>query len=176
MEKVVLITGGARSGKSRYAESRVAAFPAPWIYFATAQAGDEEMVERIRQHQARRSSQWRTVEEPLCLVDALKENEHSCGARLVDCLTLWLSNLMGSQRDVAVEIDRLCQYLAGTTTPVVLVSNEVGMGIVPANPQARQFRDHSGRLNQAVAELAAEVILMVSGLPVGVKPGRSSQS
>ncbi len=174
MERVILITGGARSGKSRYAEARVAAYASPWAFLATAEAGDEEMAERIRLHQRRRSQEWRTVEAPLALVDALQETASICGAQLVDCLTLWLSNLMQAERDVGAEIDRLYNYLTDTTTPVVLVTNEVGMGIVPANALARRFRDEAGRMNQAIAVVAQEVVLMVSGYPTTVKPALHS--
>ncbi len=174
MGRVILITGGARSGKSRYAEARVAAYPSPWAFLATAEAGDEEMAERIRLHQTRRSQEWRTVEAPLALVDALQETARFSGAQLVDCLTLWLSNLMQAERDVGAEMDRLCNYLTDTTTPVVLVTNEVGMGIVPANALARRFRDEAGRMNQAIAVVAQEVVLMVSGYPTTVKPALHS--
>ncbi len=170
MGRVILITGGARSGKSRYAEARVAAYPSPWAFLATAEAGDEEMAERIRLHKTRRSQELHTVEAPLALVDALQETARFCGAQLVDCLTLWLSNLMQAERDVGAEIDRLCNYLTDTTTPVVLVTNEVGMGIVPANALARRFRDEAGRMNQAIAVVAQEVVLIVSGYPTTVKP------
>ena len=174
MGTVILITGGARSGKSRYAEARVAAFPSPWAFLATAEAGDEEMAERILLHQTRRSQDWRTVEAPLALVDALRETASTSGAQMIDCLTLWLSNLMQAEHDVGAEIDRLCDYLTDTATPVVLVTNEVGMGIVPANALARRFRDEAGRMNQSVATVAQEVILMVSGYPTTVKPALHS--
>ena len=168
MREVVLITGGVRSGKSRYAEARIAAQAPPWVYVATAEARDDEMAERIRRHRARRSADWHTVEAPLDLLGALTESENA-GGRLVDCLTLWLSNLLEAGRDITTESGRLCDYLARTETPVVLVTNEVGLGIVPENPLARRFRDAAGELNQAVAETATEVILMVAGHPVPVK-------
>lgn len=169
MREVLLITGGVRSGKSRYAEARIAAHAPPWAYIATAEARDEEMAERIRRHRAHRSGDWRTLETPLRLTEALAESEDA-GSRLVDCLTLWLSNLMEAERDIAAETERLCGYLAETRTPVVLVTNEVGLGIVPENPLARRFRDEAGLLNQAIAEVAGEVVLMVAGHPVPVKP------
>ena len=169
MHEVLLITGGVRSGKSRYAEARIAAHAPPWAYIATAEARDEEMAERIRRHRNRRSRDWRTLEAPLGLTGALAESEDA-GGRLVDCLTLWLSNLMEAERDIAVETEQLCDYLARTEAPVVLVTNEVGLGIVPENPLARRFRDAAGELNQRVAEVAGEVVLMVAGHPVPVKP------
>lgn len=173
--RIILITGGARSGKSRYAEERVRSIPPPWGYVATAEARDEEMKERIRMHRSRRSADWRTVECPLQLAGALKSQEDSCNAQLVDCLTLWLSNLIEAERDVVAEVESLCHYLITTPIPVLLVTNEVGMGIVPANALAREFRDQAGRMNQAVARVAEEVILMVAGLPIRVKPSERLQ-
>jgi len=164
---LTLVLGGARSGKSRYAESLIAALPPPWAYVATAEAGDAEMAERIAAHCARRSVQWRTIEAPRDLAAALK----SCQSMpvLVDCLTLWLSNLMLAEVDIAVEIARLEQALAAATTPVVLVANEVGYGIVPDHPLGRRFRDLQGALNQRIAARAERVVLVVAGLPLAVK-------
>jgi len=168
---LTLVLGGARSGKSRYAESVIAALPPPWqppwTYVATAEAGDSEMAARIAAHRARRGSQWRTVEAPRDLAAALE----SCRTVpvLVDCLTLWLSNLMLADADIDAEIARLETALASTGAPVVLVANEVGSGIVPDNPLGRRFRDLQGILNQRLAARADRVVLVVAGLPLAVK-------
>ena len=164
--RLTLILGGARSGKSRHAEALVEAMPEPWTYVATATVLDAEMAERVALHQARRDGRWRTVEAPLDLADALQSAE---GPVLLDCLTLWLTNAMLGERDVAAEVERLERALAARTHPVVLVSNEVGLGIVPENSLARRFRDEQGRLNQRMAALADRVVLMVAGLPMVVK-------
>jgi adenosylcobinamide kinase / adenosylcobinamide-phosphate guanylyltransferase len=168
---LTLVLGGARSGKSRYAESLIAGLPPPWqppwTYLATAEAGDEEMSARIAAHRARRGSQWRTVEAPRDLAAALK-SYHSRPV-LVDCLTLWLSNLMLAGADIDAEIDRLERTLAGARAPVVLVANEVGSGIVPDNALARRFRDQQGSLNQRLAARTDRVVLIVAGLPLAVK-------
>jgi adenosyl cobinamide kinase/adenosyl cobinamide phosphate guanylyltransferase len=162
-----LVLGGARSGKSRYAESLIAALPPPWIYVATAQALDAEMTERIAAHRGRRGTQWRTIEAPRDLVGALRT--HLTAPVLIDCLTLWLSNLLLADADIDAEIDRMEAALTETATPVVLVTNEVGSGIVPDNALARRFRDLQGILNQRVAACAERVVLVVAGLPVVVK-------
>jgi adenosylcobinamide kinase / adenosylcobinamide-phosphate guanylyltransferase len=168
---LTLVLGGARSGKSRYAESLIAGLPPPWqppwTYLATAEAGDEEMSARIAAHRARRGSQWRTIEAPRDLAAALK----SCHTRpvLVDCLTLWLSNLMLAEADIDAEIGRLERTLADASAPVVLVANEVGSGIVPDNALARRFRDQQGSLNQRLAARTDRVVLIVAGLPLAVK-------
>lgn len=164
---LTLVLGGARSGKSAHAEALVTARPGPWLYFATAQAFDTEMAARIAEHRARRGTGWQTREVPLALPDALADADGR--PALVDCLTLWLSNLMLADRDLAAATDRLAAALAGRSGPVVLVSNEVGLGIVPENALARRFRDAAGRLNQCVAALADSVVLTVAGLPMTVK-------
>lgn len=166
---VVLVLGGARSGKSAYAEARVTALTPPWTYLATGQAGDAEMAARIRHHQDRRAGGWRTVEEPLDLVGQLEALARPGHPVLVDCLTLWVSNLMGKQGDVDAETARLAEALPRLTGFVVLVSNEVGLGIVPDNAAARAFRDQAGRLNQAVAAVADEVVFLAAGLPMVMK-------
>jgi adenosylcobinamide kinase/adenosylcobinamide-phosphate guanylyltransferase len=165
---IILITGGARSGKSVRAESRALSFAGQPLYIATAEALDAEMRERIARHRARRGSQWRERETPLELVTALTETDGG-GARLVDCLTLWLSNLMHAGRDWASETAALTKTLAAQSSPVVLVTNEVGLGIVPDNALARKFRDAAGLMNQMVARVADEVEFVVSGLPMRVK-------
>jgi adenosylcobinamide kinase / adenosylcobinamide-phosphate guanylyltransferase len=165
--RLTLVLGGARSGKSRYAEGLISALPPPWVYVATAEALDAEMAARITAHRARRGRDWRTIEAPHDLVDALAA---PAGAPvLVDCLTLWLSNRMLAEADVDTEIARLEHALDRRASPVVLVSNEVGSGIVPDNALARRFRDLQGRLNQRMAACADRVVLMVAGLPLTVK-------
>jgi adenosylcobinamide kinase / adenosylcobinamide-phosphate guanylyltransferase len=165
--KLTFVIGGARSGKSRYAESLVSALPPPWFYLATAAAGDDEMAARIEAHRARRAASWRTVEAPRDIAGALA----ACGAApaLVDCLTLWLSNLMLAEADIEGEVARLEQALQAVAAPVVLVANEVGSGIVPDHPLGRRFRDWQGLLNQRVAARADRVVLMVAGLPLVLK-------
>lgn len=162
-----LVLGGARSGKSRYAESLIEGLPPPWAYVATAEAGDDEMAARIKAHRARRGAEWRTVEAPRDLAAALA----ACGRMpvLVDCLTLWLSNLMLAEADIDAEVERLETALAAAAAPVVLVANEVGSGIVPDHPLGRRFRDLQGTLNQRLAAGADRVVLMVAGLPLAVK-------
>jgi adenosylcobinamide kinase / adenosylcobinamide-phosphate guanylyltransferase len=165
---MTLVIGGARSGKSRYAESLVTGFAPPWLYVATAEAGDAEMAARIAEHRARRGADWIAIEAPRDLAGMLQSTP-AVGAVLVDCLTLWLSNLMLADADIAAETARLDGVLAHAKPPVVLVSNEVGAGIVPDNALARRFRDAQGRLNQQVAARADRVVLMVAGLPLVVK-------
>jgi adenosylcobinamide kinase / adenosylcobinamide-phosphate guanylyltransferase len=165
---VVLITGGARSGKSRRAEARARSFPGRPVYIATAEALDAEMEERIAHHRARRGHDWIEREAPLDLVQALGETDGG-GARLVDCLTLWLSNLLHTGRDWSHEATLLAAELQRQQSPVILVTNEVGLGIVPDNALARTFRDAAGLLNQAIAEVADEVEFVVAGLPMKVK-------
>ena len=168
---LTLVLGGARSGKSRYAESLIAAlppdWPPPWAYVATAEAGDAEMAARIAAHRLRRGAQWQTIEAPRDLAAALK----SCQTMpvVVDCLTLWLSNLMLAQADIDAAIAQLENALAAAPAPVVLVANEVGSGIVPDHPLGRRFRDRQGLLNQRLAARADRVVLMVAGLPLALK-------
>lgn len=163
-----LVLGGARSGKSRYAEWLTRTYPPPWVYVATAEARDDEMAERIAAHKARRDTEWQSIEAPYALVEALTAAP-SGSAVLVDCLTLWLSNLMESGSDIDAQTDALKATLAERAGPTVLVSNEVGMGIVPDNAVARRFRDLQGRLNQDLAAQAARVVMMVAGVAVPVK-------
>jgi adenosylcobinamide kinase/adenosylcobinamide-phosphate guanylyltransferase len=166
--EITLVIGGARSGKSRYAETLVSARPPPWVYLATGEARDDEMAARVAAHRARRGADWRLIEVPRNLADAIS-GVPAGSAVLVDCLTLWLSNLMLADVDIDAETDRLDDVLARATGPIVLVSNEVGFGIVPDNALARRFRDAQGRLNQRVAARADRVVLMVAGLPLVVK-------
>ena len=170
--RLTLVLGGARSGKSRYAETLITALPPPWIYLATAQALDAEMTARIEAHQARRGAGWCTVEAPRELAGALAA--HAQAPVLVDCLTLWLSNLMMADARVDAEFDRLELALKEANAPVVMVANEVGSGIVPDNALARRFRDLQGGLNQRIAGRADHVVLLVAGLPLFVK-GRPTE-
>jgi adenosylcobinamide kinase/adenosylcobinamide-phosphate guanylyltransferase len=165
---IILITGGARSGKSTRAEVRARAFAGRPVYIATAEALDAEMRERIARHRARRGNEWLERETPIELVATLVETDGQ-GARLVDCLTLWLSNLMHAERDWEKEAILLAETLGRQNSPVVLVTNEVGLGIVPDNALARRFRDAAGILNQMVARVADEVEFVVAGLPMRVK-------
>ena len=171
---VTLLLGGARSGKSRNAEAMIeagigAGTYVRGIYLATAQAGDDEMTARIDAHRARRGDDWTTVEEPLALSAVLATHSAADVPILVDCLTLWLSNLMAAGRDLDEESETLMVALAGTPGPVVLVSNEVGQGLVPMTKLGRDFRDAAGVLNQRVAAAADAVALMVAGLPLPLK-------
>jgi adenosylcobinamide kinase/adenosylcobinamide-phosphate guanylyltransferase len=166
--KLTLVTGGARSGKSRYAESLITAYPPPWIYVATAQAGDAEMAARIAEHRKRRPANWTIVEVPHELAGAFSHIDGGVPV-LVDCLTLWLSNRLLADADVEKETEKLAGVLAHRSGPLVLVTNEVGSGIVPDNALARRFRDAQGRLNQRMAALADRVVLVVAGLPLVVK-------
>ncbi|GAB4068182.1 bifunctional adenosylcobinamide kinase/adenosylcobinamide-phosphate guanylyltransferase [Ancylobacter sonchi] len=163
-----LVLGGARSGKSRHAETLVERFPAPWYYLATAQAYDAEMEERIALHRDRRGEGWIGVEAPHDLASALGALPSGAPV-LIDCLTLWLSNRMLADADPDLDSAILEAELLAHDGPVVAVSNEVGLGIVPDNALARRFRDAQGRLNQRLAEVADEVILVVAGIPLKVK-------
>lgn len=165
---LTFVIGGARSGKSRHAELLVTAVPAPWTYIATAQAYDDEMRERIALHRARRGEGWTTVDAPLDLVGAIEALPDG-QPLLVDCLTLWLTNHMLADHDVEAEGRRLAEVLSRPRGPWFVVSNEVGLGIVPDNALARRFRDAAGRLNQHVAAVADSVLMMVAGLPLKVK-------
>ncbi|AXS40913.1 bifunctional adenosylcobinamide kinase/adenosylcobinamide-phosphate guanylyltransferase [Breoghania sp. L-A4] len=165
-----LVLGGARSGKSAFAEDLVKRSGLELVYIATAQAGDGEMRERIETHRGRRGAGWRTIEEPLALTRVLSEHAKPGRAVLVDCLTLWLSNLMVAERDLDRETAALAEAVRALDGPVVFVSNEVGMGIVPDNRMARDFRDAQGRLNQSMAQMCGRVIFVAAGQPLLLKP------
>ncbi|MCP5366267.1 MAG: bifunctional adenosylcobinamide kinase/adenosylcobinamide-phosphate guanylyltransferase [Hyphomicrobiales bacterium] len=168
MPPATLILGGARSGKSALAE-RIVESRGPGLYLATAEALDDEMADRVRRHRERRGPSWDLVEEPLDLVGALRAHARAGRPVLVDCLTLWLSNVMTEQRDPEAEGAALAAALADLAGPVVLVANEVGLGIVPDNALARLFRDAAGRLNQTVAAAAQRVLFVAAGLPLVMK-------
>lgn len=161
-----MVLGGARSGKSAFAEGIVPNAD-KLIYIATAEARDEEMKARIALHQKRRGPNWRTIEAPLDIVSPLKETNEM--PTLLDCLTLWLSNLLEAGREIDVETQSLTTCLQTLSAPVVIVSNEVGQGVVPDNALARQFRDNAGRLNQAVAAVADQVYFVTAGIPTQLK-------
>ena len=164
---VTLIIGGARSGKSSHAEQIMRALPPPWTYIATGQAFDEEMRERIAEHRRRRGDGWQTIEAPIDLAGALAQAESS--PVLIDCLTLWLTNLMLGDHEIPAALTAFEAILERRSQPTLLVSNEVGMGIVPETPLGRRFRDKAGWLNQRIAAKAGRVLFMVAGLPMTVK-------
>lgn len=165
---LTLVLGGARSGKSRFAEAEVTARSGPWHYMATAQAFDDEMHARISQHRADRAPGWVTHEVPLALADALRQVPPAAPV-LVDCLTLWLTNHLLAEHDLAPEIAALQDALTARRGPLWLVANEVGLGIVPDNALARRFRDEAGRLNQRIAAQATRVRFIAAGLPMALK-------
>ncbi len=166
-----LVFGGARSGKTRHALA-IAERQARRVYVATAEARDDEMRERISLHQAERDETWSTVEEPLDLPLAIRNSDAPNQAIVIDCLTLWLSNLMGAERNLEDETTRLLQSISDLRSTIVFVSNEVGLGIVPENALARAFRDAQGRLNQQIAAAVDHVDFVAAGLPLNLKPGQ----
>ena len=167
----MLVLGGARSGKSRFAEAEAMASGLAKVYVATASARDEEMRARIARHRADRADAgWRTLEEPHALAEVLARESTPDRVLLVDCLTLWLSNVMLGNHDPATACDRLAALMPDLAGPVILVSNEVGSGIVPDNALGRAFRDAQGRLNQRMAAACGRVVLVVAGLPLWLKP------
>lgn len=164
-----LILGGARSGKSRHAEQLAEQSGLAVVYIATAEALDAEMAQRIAHHRAQRPGQWQLVEEPLALAAVLRAQAAPDRCLLVDCLTLWLGNLLIDEPRLQQEIDALYATLPQLSGEILLVSNEVGWGIVPDNALARRFRDEAGRLHQQLAALCDRVTLVVAGLPLALK-------
>ena len=177
MANNTLITGGARSGKSRFAEEMTLSFGASLCYLATAQSLDDEMGERIHRHQLRRGTAWETLEEPLMIPQTLARIDGIYSAILLDCVTLWLSNLLlscdengpGCEEQVLSHVHRLATTLRGMSTPVVLVTNEVGQGIVPENRLGRLYRDIAGQANQILAAGCDAVYVCISGIPLKLK-------
>lgn len=171
----VLVLGGAKSGKSSYAQALAEGWGGRLIYVATAQAHDEEMTRRIARHQADRGAAWSTLEEPLELEKALKQADAPDTVFLVDCLTLWLSNLvLGADLDdeqVSERGEALARLLPGLQARIIFVANEVGLGIVPENALARRWRDLAGSLNQRLARSCDAVLLITAGLPLALKGG-----
>lgn len=175
-QNTILVLGGCRSGKSRYALGRADAMAdAGKVYLATSVPTDAEMEQRVARHQAERGPDWSTVEEPVLIHDAISKTGRTARVILVDCLTLWTSNLIFKDKDedqIMAAVDLLNGALAACPCPVILVSNEVGYGIVPENALARKFRDMAGLVNQKVAAAADRVILCAAGIPVQIKPGQ----
>ncbi|MBX9740124.1 MAG: bifunctional adenosylcobinamide kinase/adenosylcobinamide-phosphate guanylyltransferase [Beijerinckiaceae bacterium] len=168
--RTLLVTGGARSGKSSFAQTLAEGSGLAPLLIATAQASDDEMRARIQRHQRDRNKDWALVEEPLAICDRINELCEPGLVLVVDCLTLWLANLMFAGADIEATTRRLSDVVAASRCPLIFVTNEVGSGIVPDNALARAFRDHQGRLNQSIARACERVVLVVSGYPLQVKP------
>jgi adenosylcobinamide kinase / adenosylcobinamide-phosphate guanylyltransferase len=169
--RTVFVIGGARSGKSTFALEKAGSFPGKKAYIATAEPLDDEMKKRIERHRVERGGDWETFEEPVKIARVLKEMGSGFNAAVIDCLTLWLSNLLLGTEDPEEEIESFLASLGcGGHPPLFVVSNEVGMGIVPDNALSRRFRDLAGHLNQKVAAIADEVYLVTAGIPVRIKP------
>jgi adenosylcobinamide kinase / adenosylcobinamide-phosphate guanylyltransferase len=171
---LTFVIGGARSGKSRFAEQLVEESGLTPVYIATGQGMDEEMVERIALHRRRRGNRWLTVEAPIDLPAAVRNEAKPGNMLLVDTVTMWIANLMAAGRNIAGDVDSLLAAVAARKAPIVVVSDETGLGIVPDNAIARLFRDHAGTANQAVARLADRVFLVAAGIPVCIKPNSES--
>ena len=165
----ILVTGGARSGKSVFAEKRTKQLGSSLIYIATSEVIDSEMRKRVEEHQARRGSEWQTLHAPINLTEALIETDGK-GPCLVDCVTFWLNNLIFHDEDIDAATKELITVLNERSDPVVLVTNEVGSGIIPENALARRFCDEAGRLNQTISQIADEVYVSISGIPLQIKP------
>jgi adenosylcobinamide kinase/adenosylcobinamide-phosphate guanylyltransferase len=171
----ILVIGGQRSGKSRFAEELVACSGRRPVCIATATAGDDEMAARIADHRARRGSAWTAIEAPLDLPAALDGAAAGDAAVLIDCLTLWLANLIAAERDIAGETQAMVAALSAAAGPVVIVTSEVGSGIIPDNALARRYADALGTVNQLVAEAVGRVVMMAAGQPILVKPSQSPE-
>ncbi|MDA8082468.1 MAG: bifunctional adenosylcobinamide kinase/adenosylcobinamide-phosphate guanylyltransferase [Nitrospiraceae bacterium] len=167
--RTVFLLGGARSGKSKFALAEASKIPGRRAFIATATANDAEMLQRIEKHRQARSSEWKTFEEPVKVPELLTGISGSFEVIVVDCLTLWLSNLMFSGRDIGEECGSFVSCIKTSPASLFVVANEVGLGIVPDNGLARQFRDLAGVLNQKVAATADDVFLMAAGIPVKIK-------
>lgn len=165
----LLVLGGARSGKSSYAQTRAEALDGELRFVATAQAFDTEMTDRITRHRADRGQRWSTIEAPIDLAAAIRAESREGRVLLVDCLTLWTSNLLLAGHDIATATGELVRAVSTAPGPLILVANEVGLGIVPDNALARRFRDEAGRVNQRIAAAADEVVFIAAGLPLRLK-------
>lgn len=170
LPRLTLVLGGARAGKSRHAEALIEASGLTPYYVATAEALDDEMHERIARHRELRGNHWQTIEEPLRLTETLHSVTAEGRALMVDCLTLWLTNLMVHDLAVEAEVERFIDNLDRLRGATVFVSNEVGQGVMPTNAMARAFIDHAGLLHQRLAEKADRVLMMTAGLPQQLKP------
>ena len=170
----LLVLGGARSGKSAYALKLAEAYSPERLYLATAAPGDEEMAARIARHRAERGRGWTTLEEPLEVARALRAEAGPGRVIVVDCLTLWLSNLMLAGRDPGSAVAALADAIRALAGPAILISNEVGMGIVPDHKLGREFRDWQGRANQEIAQACDAAILIAAGLPLRLKPAATA--
>ena len=168
-KKSLLVLGGARSGKSRFAQAQAETVRGNLVYIATAQALDAEMEDRIAKHQSDRGPRWRTVEEPLDLAAAITTECGPNSVLLVDCLTLWASNLLFAQRDIATDLLAVTSAIATAKGRIIFVANEVGLGIVPDNVLARRFRDAAGEINQAIARTVDTAVFIAAGLPIWLK-------
>ena len=171
---MILITGGCRSGKSRFALDYANQHFLKKLYLATCEALDEEMAQRIEHHKKMRGPEWQTIEESIAIVNEIREYGDKVEVILLDCITLWLSNLLmkwNSDSRIMDEVNRFIDLIQQSQTSLIIVSNEVGMGIVPADPLSRRFRDLSGMINQRIAEVVDTVIYMVSGIPMFLKGG-----
>ena len=171
-KKVIFVTGGCRSGKSRFALEYGNRHFSRKLFLATSEPLDEEMAHRIDNHRKRRGPEWQTIEEPIKIVDKIGQHGEEETVILLDCITLWISNLLlkwDDDRRLLDEADRLIESIEKNAASFILVSNEVGMGIVPSDPLSRRFRDLTGWVNQRIAEVADTVIFMVSGIPIFLK-------
>lgn len=166
---ITFVLGGARSGKSLFALEKASAFSGKKAFIATAQALDAEMQERIQRHRKERSTDWIAIEEPLDISGRIKKLGNDINAALIDCLTLWLSNITLNNMEIENQIDLLCGSISAVQCPLFIVSNEVGMGIVPEGKLSRRFRDNAGLLNRRIASIADEVYLVTAGIPLKIK-------
>ena len=169
MTTSLLVLGGARSGKSRYAQQRAEALAGRHLFIATAEAWDDEMRDRVARHRADRSAIWETLETPLELAAAIEAQRGPGAVVLVDCLTLWATNLLLGEHDIDAATEALCAEIARFDGRIILVANEVGLGIVPDNALARRFRDVAGQINQAVARTVDEAVFIAAGLSLKLK-------
>ncbi len=170
---LTLVLGGSKSGKSQYAQNLSETYPAPRLFIATARALDEEMKQKIERHKKQRGPGWCTIEEPLEIANAVEHNSNKYSVILIDCITLWISNMIlkreVNQDEFEIQVNNLCKALEKALCPVIVVSNEVGMGIVPDTPLSRKFREYSGLANQQIAKTVDRVTLCVAGLPLHLK-------